>query len=101
MANLTTETPRNTPLSVKLEPTEKTALAKIAEGKKRSVHFVMREALSEYIDREEKRLDFYEDGRKALEHYKATGLHVTGEEIKTWAKSLGTSNELPKPICHE
>ncbi|MGZ6393930.1 MAG: CopG family ribbon-helix-helix protein [Pseudobdellovibrionaceae bacterium] len=101
MANLDTQTPRNTPLSVKLEPTEKSALAKIAEGKKRSVHFVMREALSEYIDREQKRLDFYEDGRKALEHYKATGLHVTSAEIQTWAESLGTSNELPQPVCHE
>lgn len=101
MANTTTQTPSNTPVSVKLEPTEKTALAKIAEGKKRSVHFVMRQAVSEYIDREQKRLEFYENGRKALEHYKATGLHVTHEEMKKWAESLGTSNELTQPACHE
>lgn len=101
MTTATPQTPRNIPLSVKLEATEKTALARIAEAQKRSVHFVMRQAVSEYIDREQKRLDFYEDGRKALGHYKATGLHVTHEEIKTWIESLGTSNELSAPVCHK
>lgn len=97
----TVNPPRNTPLSVKLEANEKTALMKIAEQKERSVHFVMCQAVREYIDREQKRLDFYEDGRKALEHYKETGLHVTHEEMMMWAKSLGTSHELTPPVCHK
>ena len=62
---------------------------KIAASKERSVHFVMRQALNEYIDREQKRIDFYEDGRTALEHYKETGLNVTHEEMMVWAQSLG------------
>jgi predicted transcriptional regulator len=96
-----TKPPRNTPLSVKLEADEKTALMKIAATKARSVHYVMRQALSEYIEREQKRSDFYEDGKKALEHCQATGLHVTQDEIMVWAESLGTPEELPPPVCHE
>ena len=49
---------------------------------------------------EKSRLEFYEVGRKALEHYKATGLHTTHEERMAWANSLGTENELPQPKCH-
>lgn len=96
-----TKPARNTPLSVKLEANEKAALMKIAASKERSVHFVMRQALNEYIDREQKRIDFYEDGRKALEHYKETGLHVTHEEMMVWAQSIGTPDELPPPVCHK
>jgi predicted transcriptional regulator len=49
---------------------------------------------------EKNRLEFYEDARKASEHYKATGLHTTHEEMMAWANSLGTENELPPPKCH-
>jgi len=96
-----TKPARNVPLSVKLEVNEKAALIKIAEQKKRSVHFIMRQALNEFIEREQKRFDFYEDGRKALEHHKETGLHVTQDEMLVWAESLETSNEIPPPICHK
>lgn len=89
------------PLSVKLDGDEKTALMKIAKQQKRSVHFVMRQALSEYIDREQKRVAFYETAKKSGEHYRQTGLHTTHEEMKAWAESLGMPNELPSPVCHK
>jgi predicted transcriptional regulator len=90
-----------TPLSIKLGADKKDDLTWIAEKKDRSVHFLLLQAVSEYIDNEKKRLEFYEDGRKSLEHYKATGLHTTHEEMMEWANSLGTTNELPLPKCHK
>jgi predicted transcriptional regulator len=90
-----------TPLSIKLDSDKKDQLAWIAEKKERSVHFLLLQAVSEYIENEKKRLEFYEDGRKALEHYKASGLHTTHEEMIAWANSLGTANELPQPKCHK
>jgi predicted transcriptional regulator len=90
-----------TPLSIKLGAEKKDDLTWIAQKKDRSVHFLLLQAVSEYIDNEKKRLEFYEDGRKALEHYKATGLHTTQEEMMAWANSLGTPHELPLPTCHK
>jgi predicted transcriptional regulator len=92
---------KKAPLSIKLDTDKKDQLAWIAEKKERSVHFLLCQAVSEYIENETKRLEFYEDGRKALEHYKATGLHTTHEEMMAWANSLGTPNELPQPKCHK
>lgn len=89
------------PLSIKLDSEKKQDLVWIAEKKSRSVHFLLLQAVSEYIENEKKRLEFYEDGKKALEHYKATGLHTTQEEMIAWANSLGTANELPQPVCHK
>lgn len=90
-----------TPLSVKLEQEQRDKLSRIAELKERSVHYLLCQAVGEYIENESKRLEFYEEGKKALEHYKATGLHTTHEEMMIWANSLGTANELPMPKCHK
>lgn len=90
-----------TPLSIKLGAEKKDDLAWIAEKKDRSVHFLLLQAVSEYIENEKQRLEFYEEGKKALEHYKTTGLHTTHEEMTAWANSLGTPNELPLPKCHK
>lgn len=54
----------------------------------------------EFLEENEIGLDLYEAGKKALEHYKATGLHTTHEEMLIWANSLGTAEELPQPKCH-
>jgi predicted transcriptional regulator len=90
-----------TPLSIKLGADKKEDLIWIAQKRDRSVHFLLLQAVSEYIESEKKRLEFYEDGRKSLEHYKATGLHTTHAEMMAWANSLGTANELTQPICHK
>jgi predicted transcriptional regulator len=90
-----------TPLSIKLEANKKDQLEWIAEKKERSVHFLLCQAVSEYIENEKQRLEFYEDGKRAIEHYNETGLHTTHAEMMTWAKSIGTVNELPQPQCHK
>jgi predicted transcriptional regulator len=91
---------KKAPLSIRLAPEKKEKLEWLAQKKEQSVHFLLCRAVSEYIDNEMKRLAFYEDGRKALEHTKTTGLHTTHEEMLVWANSLSTENELSQPQCH-
>jgi len=91
---------RPSPLSIKLEAEEKLLLAEIAEEKSRSVHYVLREAVREYIVKEKTRLDFLHEARAALEHREQTGLQVTQDEMLAWAESLDTIGELPVPSCH-
>ena len=52
----------------------------------------MREAVREYLTREELRQAFADEAETAWLDYERTGLHVTHAEIDAWAKSLGASH---------
>ena len=64
----------------------------------RTTHRMMREAISQYIEREEKRGTFRQDGIRARNAYQAAGLHVTLEDADAWLAQLeaGQDGELPK-----
>jgi predicted transcriptional regulator len=89
------------PMSVKLQPDTCERMKALAEIRQRTIHWLMCEAINQYIDREEKREAFRQDTIKAWDEYQETGLHVTSEEVETWLSSWGTKNELPAPICHK
>ncbi|OSQ33811.1 CopG family ribbon-helix-helix protein [Thalassospira sp. MCCC 1A01428] len=86
--------------SVKLEPDVKERLQRLADARHRKPHWLMREAIGQYVEREEKRQAFYDDARKAWEEYQATGLHVTGEEVEAWLTELEAGNDVEPPKCH-
>jgi predicted transcriptional regulator len=88
-------------MSVKLDLTTRTRVENLAEARHRSAHWLMREAICQYVEREEKREAFRQDTIKAWVEYQETGLHATAEEVDTWLASWGTENELPAPICHK
>ena len=88
-------------VSVKLDSDTRVRVENLAEARHRSMHWVMREAISQYVDREEKREAFRQDAIKAWEKYQETGLHATAAEVDTWLASWGTEKELPAPVCHK
>ena len=88
-------------VSVKLDSDIRARVENLAEARHRSAHWVMREAICQYVDREEKREAFRQDAIKAWEEYQETGLHATAAEVDTWLASWGTENELPAPVCHK
>lgn len=90
-----------TPTSIKLDEELKGRVQHLAEARRRSVHWIMREAIAQYVDHEEKRETLREDTLKAWDEFQATGLHATAEEIDRWLATWGTENELPIPECHE
>ena len=89
------------PMSVKLDPETRTRIERLAEVRQRSTHWMMREAIKLYVEREEKREAFRQDTLNAWAEYQETGLHATGEEVDRWLASWGTENELPAPQCHK
>ena len=82
-------------LSVKLSDDVKSRLALVAKHAKRSTHYLMREAVTEYVEREEKRLAFIQEAEDALNDYHETGLHVSGEAMEKWAFSNDKSKMPP------
>lgn len=88
-------------VSVKLDDDEQERLKTLAELRDRSPHYLMREAIRQYLDREESRESFKREALQAWRDYTETGLHATGEEVDDWLGRWGTEAETKAPDCHE
>jgi predicted transcriptional regulator len=86
--------------SIKLDPSIKKRLQKLAAAQRRTAHWIVREAVEEYVDREEKREKFRQDTLAAWENYQATGLHVTAAEADAWLLKLASGKKAKRPACH-
>ncbi len=84
-------------VSVKLDSETRSRIENIAQARQRTAHWVMREAIYQYLDREEKRNAFRQDTMNAWEEYQETGLHANAAEVETWLTSWGSENELSAP----
>ncbi|HGY1053535.1 TPA: CopG family ribbon-helix-helix protein [Aeromonas salmonicida subsp. pectinolytica] len=89
------------PVSVKLDLETKTRIEHLAQARSRSPHWMMREAIAQYVEREEKRETFRQDTINAWQEYQQTGLHATASEVENWLASWGTEVERPAPPCHK
>jgi predicted transcriptional regulator len=86
--------------SLKLDPETKERVQRLAAARRRSPHWVMREAVEQYVDREEKREQFHQDALAAWASYQATGLHATAEEADAWLAKLEAGKHAAVPECH-
>lgn len=89
------------PISVKLDADEMTRLKSLADVLQRKPHFLMKEALRQYLDREEQRESFHREAMDSWREYRETGLHLTNEETAAWLDTWGTDAEAEMPVCHE
>ncbi len=87
--------------SVKLDSRTKQRVQRLAALRRRSPHWVLREAVEQYVEREEKREQFHQDALAAWNHYQATGLHVTAGEADKWLAKLEAGKDAPPPACHD
>jgi predicted transcriptional regulator len=77
--------PKRSTTSVKLDTEIKERVRRLAVARRRSPHWVMREAIEEYVEREEKRERFRRDALAAWAHYQTTGLYASAEESRCLA----------------
>jgi predicted transcriptional regulator len=87
-------------ISVKIDDELKGRVQRLAETRKRSAHWIMREAIEQYVQREEARASFQAEALDSWKAYRETGLHLTGEEVRGWLRSWGTESETDAPECH-
>ena len=88
------------PIAVKLEEDILERIEYLAAARQRSTHWMMREAIQQYVEREEKLEAFRQDGIRAWNDYQATGLHVTLEEADAWLGKLEAGQDVESPECH-
>lgn len=88
------------PVAVKLDTELQARMKALADARDRSPHWMMREAITKYVEREEKREAFRQDGLRAWETYQSTGLHVTHDEASAWLAKLAEGDDQEPPECH-
>jgi predicted transcriptional regulator len=88
------------PMSLRLEPTDREMLRKIAQREKRTAHSIATEAVKTVIRQKERDHAFNQSCIDSYNHFLETGLHVTQNEIDMWVDSLGTDKEITIPTCH-
>ena len=86
--------------SLKLDTGTKKRVQRLASARRRSPHWVMCEAIEQYLEREEKREQFRQDALAAWTHYETTGLHATAEEADAWLAKLAAGKKAKPPKCH-
>ncbi len=87
------------PVAINIDPEIKERVKRLADARHRTPHWLMREAISQYVEREEKREAFRQEGIKAWAEYPVTGLHVTAEEADAWLAKLEAGQDIEPPEC--
>jgi predicted transcriptional regulator len=87
--------------SLKLDSAIKERVRRLAAARRRSPHWVMREAVEQYVEREEKRERLRQDALAAWADYQTTGLHATADEADTWLAKLEAGKRAAPPKCHD
>jgi len=87
--------------SVKLDDDLKNRIQHLADIRHRSAHWIMREAIRDYVERQEAREQFKQEALASWTVYQGTGQHLIGQEVHDWLKTWGTDKETEIPECHE
>ena len=87
-------------VTIKLDEVDRDRIACLATAKKRTSHYLMKEAILDYVKKEEARQNFVAAAEASFEHYKETGLHISLDEFSIWVDQVQLNPDLPVPACH-
>lgn len=87
------------PVAVRIDEDVKARLKRLAEARRRTAHWLMREALNQYVEREEKREALRQDTLKVAEEHRTSGLHVAAAEADAWLAQLEQGKDIEPPQC--
>jgi predicted transcriptional regulator len=87
-------------VSVKLDEDLTGRVRKLALTRQRSPHWVMHEAIKQYVEPEEARESFRQEALMSWASYEETGRHVTAREARAWLNSWESEDEAGPPECH-
>lgn len=90
----------SSPVAVRLAEPLKDRMRTLAAQRRRPMHWLMREAIEQYVTREEQREAFRQEALDAWNYYQSTGRHVTAEEADAWLAELEAGNDIEPPVSH-
>lgn len=87
--------------SLKIDESLKDRVQQLAQQRRRSAHWIMLEAIEQYVEREEARESFRQEALASWKAYQETGKHLTSQEVREWLTTWGTDKEKAIPKCHD
>lgn len=90
-----------TTTSVKLDDDVRHRVQRLATARNRSPDGLMREAIEQYVGREEQRETTRADALAAFRQYQETGRHVGAEEADAWLARLEAGDDREPPACRD
>ena len=90
MAKLTT-------MGVKLDENIRIRLKALGKSRDRTPHWLMKKAISEFLEKEEALKTRNRESDAAFNEYLETGQYVRHEEMNSWLESWGTDKESACP----
>ncbi|PWC14592.1 CopG family transcriptional regulator [Brenneria roseae subsp. roseae] len=85
-------------VSVKLDTQLEARLARLAAKRKRTKHYLMKQAIVSYVDTEEQKERLRQQAQSSYVNYLNTGNHLTGKEVVDFLRS-DKNGDLPE--CHK
>lgn len=87
------------PMAIKLPQQDRDRLQQLGVAKKRSAHWLAKEAITQFLDREEAAEQFKQESVARWEQHCITGKSVPHDAVMQWLESWGTENEVEAPKC--
>ncbi len=88
-------------ISIELDDELENRIQRLAGTRHRLLHCIIREAIREYVDREETIERFKQEAFLSWDTCEETGQHLTGQEMRNWLDTWGTDKETEVPPCHK
>ena len=88
-------------VSVKPDDALKNRVQNLAASQRRCAHWIMREAIQQYVERQEACESFRQEALASWNEYQKGGQHLTGVETRDWLRSWGDEDGGDAPTCHE
>ena len=85
--------------SIKLDSETKARVQRLAQLRQRTPHWLMLDAIRQYVAREEKLEAFRQEGVSAWQAFQSTGLHVTEKAADEWLAKLESGQDAEPPAC--
>jgi predicted transcriptional regulator len=79
--------------AIKLDDATFSRLKVLAEARQRSAHWLMKEAIRQYLEREEEAEQIRRETLERWERFEAGGEAVDHEEVEDWLETWGTDGE--------
>ena len=87
------------PVAIKIDEDTKVRVKRLADARQRTPHWLMREAITQFGDREGKREAFRQDSLHAWKSFFVSGQHVTADQADAWMAQLEQGVDVDPPAC--
>jgi predicted transcriptional regulator len=84
--------------AVKLDEEIYNRLKVLGESRRRSPHWLMKEAIQQFLEREEEAEHIRQDTLERWARFEATGEAVNHESVEAWLETWGTEREGKCPV---